>query len=314
MNLFPPDARFDFFGKRFHAYVLSAVLLLVAAGALLTKGLNLGLDFTGGVVIELGYPGGADIEAVRETLDAHGYEQAVAQFFGSSESVMIRLPPTGESQSRLADQLLVAMQSESENVEMRRVEYVGPAVGKELFNAGGLALLVVLAGILVYVGFRFQVRLAGGAILALAHDLVVVLGIVSLLGIRFDLTVLAAFLALAGYSINDTIVVFDRIRENFRKMRKGSEQSVMNASVNQTMSRTVITSGTTFFTALALFVFGGEALYGFSLTLLVGIAVGTFSSVYVAAALSLDMGLKRQDLLKLDDKERLRQVEDSNAP
>ncbi len=313
MNLFPPDARFDFFGKRFFAYVLSAILLLVAAGSLATKGLNLGLDFTGGVVIELGYPGGADIDAVRETLDAEGFDNAIAQLFGSSESVMIRLPPTDDSHSSLADDLLIAMQSETDDVEMRRVEYVGPAVGKELFNAGGLALLVVLAGILVYVGFRFQVRLAGGAILALAHDLVVVLGIVSLLGIRFDLTVLAAFLALAGYSINDTIVVFDRIRENFQKMRKGTEQEVMNASVNQTMSRTVITSGTTFFTALALFVFGGEALYGFALTLLLGIAIGTFSSVYVASAISLDMGLKRQDLLKIDDKERLKQAED-NAP
>ncbi|MFO7581706.1 protein translocase subunit SecF [Guyparkeria sp.] len=313
MNIFPPDARFDFFGKRFYGYAFSVILLLVAAGSLLTKGLDLGLDFTGGVVVELGYPGGADIDAVRATLDERGYENAVAQFFGSSEEVMVRLPPSGESQSRMADELLIALQSESEGVEMRRVEYVGPAVGKELFNAGGLALIVVLAGILVYVGFRFQVRLAGGAILALAHDLVVVLGLVSLLGVRFDLTVLAAFLALAGYSINDTIVVFDRIRENFQKMRKGTEQEVMNASVNQTMSRTVITSGTTFLTALALLIFGGEALYGFSLTLLLGIAIGTFSSIYVASAVSLDMGLKRQDLLKIDDRERLKEVED-NAP
>ncbi|MGM0516963.1 MAG: protein translocase subunit SecF [Pseudomonadota bacterium] len=311
MNIFPPDARFDFFGKRFYGYAFSVILLLVATGSLLTKGLDLGLDFTGGVIVELGYPDGADIDAVRETLDGHGFDNAVAQFFGSSEEVMIRLPPTGESQSRMADELLTALQSESDNVEMRRVEYVGPAVGEELFNAGGLALLVVLAGILVYVGFRFQVRLAGGAILALAHDLVVVLGLVSLLGVRFDLTVLAAFLALAGYSINDTIVVFDRIRENFQKMRKGTEQQVMNASVNQTMSRTVITSGTTLLTAAALLIFGGEALYGFSLTLLLGIAIGTFSSIYVASALSLDMGLKRQDLLKLDDRERLKQVEDS---
>ncbi|MCL7745039.1 protein translocase subunit SecF [Guyparkeria hydrothermalis] len=311
MNVFPPNARFDFFGKRFIAYALSVLLLLVAAGSLATKGLNLGLDFTGGVVVELGYPQGADIEAVRDTLDEHGFDQAVAQLFGSSESVLVRLPPSGDSQSRVADAVLTALQAEAEGVTMRRVEYVGPAVGKELFNAGGLALLVVLAGILVYVGFRFQLRLAGGAILALAHDLVVVLGIISLLGIRFDLTVLAAFLALAGYSINDTIVVFDRIRENFQKMRKGTEQEVMNASVNQTMSRTVITSGTTFFTALALFVFGGEALYGFSLTLLLGIAVGTFSSVYVASALSLDMGLKRQDLLKIDEREKAKQVEDN---
>ncbi|HER35071.1 MAG: protein translocase subunit SecF [Halothiobacillaceae bacterium] len=310
MNVFPSDARFDFFGKRYFAYALSAILLLTALGSLATKGLNLGLDFTGGVVVELGYPEGANITAVRETLAEHGFDQAVAQLFGSSESVLVRLPPTGESQSRVADSLLTALQADVPSVTMRRVEYVGPAVGEELFNAGGLALLVVLAGVLVYVGFRFQLRLAGGSILALAHDLIVVVGIVSLLGVRFDLTVLAAFLALAGYSINDTIVVFDRIRENFQKMRKGSEKEVMNASVNQTMSRTVITSGTTFLTALALFVFGGEALYGFSLTLLLGIVVGTFSSIYVASALSLDMGLKRRDLLKIDDRERAKQVED----
>lgn len=311
MNIFPPDARFDFFGTRFIAYAVSVILLLMAAGSLATKGLNLGLDFTGGVVVELGYPGGADIKSIRDTLDEEGFEQAVAQLFGSSESVLVRLPPTGESQSRVADQVLTALQAQAADVVMRRVEYVGPSVGKELLNAGGLALLVVLAGILVYVGFRFQLRLAAGAILALAHDLVVVLGVVSLLGIRFDLTVLAAFLALAGYSINDTIVVFDRLRENFPKMRKSIESEVMNRSINQTMSRTIITSGTTLFTALALVIFGGDALYGFSLTLLLGIIVGTFSSIYIASALSMDMGLKRRDMLKIDDRERIRPAEDS---
>jgi len=187
-------------------------------------------------------------------------------------------------------------------VEMRRVEFVGPSIGEELFTSGGLAVLVVMAGILVYVGFRFQTRLAAGAILALAHDLIIVLGFISLLGVRFDLTVLAALLALAGYSINDTIVVFDRIRENFQKIRKKAEAEIMNISTNQIMPRTVVTSGTTFFTALALLIFGGELLYGFALTLLLGIVLGTYSSIYVASGLSLDMGLKRRDLLKITER------------
>jgi len=305
MNLFPVNAKFDFFGKRFIAYGVSIILFAAAIGSLATKGLNFGLDFTGGVVIEVGYSKSADLNAVRGTLKQNGFNDAVVQYFGSSESVMIRMPPrTNENQSKLSDQVLAALKSQDKDATMRRVEYVGPAVGQELVEAGGLAVLVVLIGILVYVGFRFQLRLAAGAILALAHDLFVVLGLVSILGIEFNLTVLAAFLALAGYSINDTIVVFDRIRENFQKMRKGTEVEIMNASTNQTMSRTVVTSGTTLLTVLALLIFGGEALHGFSLTLLFGILLGTYSSIYVASSLALDMGLKRRDLLKIDDKER----------
>lgn len=305
MNLFPVNANFDFFGKRYIAYGVSIVLFVLAIGSLATKGINFGLDFTGGVVIEVGYPKSADLPAIRATLKQKGFNDAVVQYFGSSESVMIRMPPrSDENQSKLSDQVLTALKSQDTGATMRRVEYVGPAVGQELVEAGGLSVLVVLIGILIYVGFRFQLRLAAGAILALAHDLFVVLGLVSFLGVEFNLTVLAAFLALAGYSINDTIVVFDRIRENFQKMRKGTEVEIMNASTNQTMSRTVVTSGTTLLTVLALLVFGGEALYGFSLTLLMGILLGTYSSIYVASSLSLDMGLKRRDLLKIDDKAR----------
>ncbi len=305
MNLFPVNAKFDFFGKRYIAYGVSVVLFVLAIGSLATKGINFGLDFTGGVVIEVGYPKSADLPAIRTTLKQQGFNDAVVQYFGSSESVMIRMPPrTDENQSKLSDQVLTALKTQDSEAAMRRVEYVGPAVGQELVEAGGLSVLVVLIGILIYVGFRFQLRLAAGAILALAHDLFVVLGLVSFLGVEFNLTVLAAFLALAGYSINDTIVVFDRIRENFQKMRKGTEVEIMNASTNQTMSRTVVTSGTTLLTVLALLVFGGEALHGFSLTLLFGILLGTYSSIYVASSLSLDMGLKRKDLLKIDDKAR----------
>ena len=306
MNLFPVNARFDFFGKRFIAYGVSLLLFAVAIGSLATKGLNFGLDFTGGVVIEVGYPQSADLSAIRTTLKKNHFDDAVVQYFGSSESVMIRMPPvSSENQSKLSDDVLTALKTQDQHATMRRVEYVGPAVGHELVEAGGLAVIVVLLGILVYVGFRFQLRLAAGAILALGHDLFVVLGLISLLGVEFNLTVLAAFLALAGYSINDTIVVFDRIRENFQKMRKGSEVDVMNAATNQTMSRTVVTSGTTLLTVLALLIFGGQALHGFSLTLLLGILLGTYSSIYVASSLALDMGLRRKDLLKIDDKARL---------
>ena len=304
MNLFPLDSKFDFFGKRFIAYGVSLLMLVLSIVALTTKGINMGLDFTGGVVIEVGYPKAADLDAVRSLLKKNHYPDAVVQYFGSSEAVMIRMPPAkGQNQNQQADQVLSVLKTEEPGVTMRRVEYVGPAVGKELFNSGGMAMLVVLGGILVYVGFRFQLKLAAGAVLALAHDLFMVLGFVSATGIEFNLTVLAAFLALAGYSINDTIVVFDRIRENFRKIRKGSEIEVMNISTNQTMSRTVMTSMTTFLTVLALYLFGGETLSGFSLTLLVGIVLGTFSSIYVAASLALDLGLKRRDLLKMTDKE-----------
>lgn len=304
MNIVPHNTDFDFFGRRRFGYILSAVLLVLSIGALVTKGLNFGLDFTGGVLIEAGYEEAADLDAIRDVLRDRGLDDAVVQFFGSSTSVMVRLPPVeGENQAELSTRVLAALQVQDPNVEMRRVEYVGPAVGRELVEAGGLAVIFVLAGILVYVGFRFELRLAAGAIQALIHDLIIVLGIVSLFQIEFNLTVLAAFLALAGYSINDTIVIFDRIRETFQKLRKGTEQRVMNIAINNTLARTVVTSGTTIMTLLALLIFGGEALKGFALVLLLGVILGTYSSIFVASALSLDMGLKRTDLIKAEVKE-----------
>lgn len=306
LNLFPYNAKVDFFGKRYYAYTLSLFFLIASIVSLSTKGINMGLDFTGGVVIEVGYNKAADLEAIRAVLKKNEFPEAVVQYFGSSESVMIRLPPakTG-NQNQLADHVLSVLKTEDAGVTMRRVEYVGPAVGKELFNSGGLAMLVVLAGLLIFVSLRYQLKMATGAVITLTHDLIMVFGFISITGIEFNLTVLAAYLALAGYSINDMIVVFDRMRENFRKIRKGTEIEIMNISVNQTMSRTVITALTTFLSVLALYVFGGETLHGFSLTLLVGIILGTFSSIYVASSLSLDLGLKRKDLLKLTDKEKL---------
>ncbi len=305
-NLFPYNAKFDFFGKRKYAYIISALLLIAAIVSLSTRGINLGLDFTGGVVLEVGYAKAADLDAIRDDLKQNKFKEAVVQYFGSSETVMIRLPPAkGQNQNQLADQVLSVLKKQDDSATMRRVEFVGPAVGKELFNSGGLAMIVVLSGLLIFVSLRYQLKMATGAVLTLSHDLIMVFGFISVTGIEFNLTVLAAYLALAGYSINDMIVVFDRMRENFRKIRKGSEIEIMNASVNQTMSRTVITATTTFLSVLALYIFGGEALRGFSETLLVGIVLGTFSSIYVASSLSLDLGLKRKDLLKLTDKEKL---------
>ncbi|OZB36945.1 MAG: protein translocase subunit SecF [Halothiobacillus sp. 14-56-357] len=305
-NLFPYNAKFDFFGKRKYAYIISALLLIAAIVSLSTRGINLGLDFTGGVVLEVGYSKAADLDAIRADLKKNDFKEAVVQYFGSSETVMIRLPPAkGQNQNQLADKVLSVLKKQDDSATMRRVEFVGPAVGKELFNSGGLAMIVVLSGLLIFVSLRYQLKMATGAVLTLSHDLIMVFGFISFTGIEFNLTVLAAYLALAGYSINDMIVVFDRMRENFRKIRKGSEIEIMNASVNQTMSRTVITATTTFLSVLALYVFGGEALRGFSETLLVGIVLGTFSSIYVASSLSLDLGLKRKDLLKLTDKEKL---------
>jgi len=305
-NLFPYNAKFDFFGKRKYAYIISALLLIASIASLSTRGINMGLDFTGGVVLEVGYSKAADLDAIRADLKQNHFAEAVVQYFGSSEAVMIRLPPAkGQNQNQLADRVLSVLKQQDEGATMRRVEFVGPAVGKELFNSGGLAMIVVLSGLLIFVSLRYQLKMATGAVLTLSHDLIMVFGFISITGIEFNLTVLAAYLALAGYSINDMIVVFDRMRENFRKIRKGSEIEIMNISVNQTMSRTVITAMTTFLSVLALYVFGGEALRGFSLTLLVGIVLGTFSSIYVASSLSLDLGLKRKDLLKLTDKEKL---------
>lgn len=305
-NIFPYNAKFDFFGKRKYAYIISALLLIASIVSLSTRGINMGLDFTGGVVLEVGYSKAADLDAIRADLKKNNFKEAVVQYFGSSETIMIRLPPAkGKNQNQLADQVLSVLKQQDEGATMRRVEFVGPAVGKELFNSGGLAMIVVLSGLLIFVSLRYQLKMATGAVLTLSHDLIMVFGFISITGIEFNLTVLAAYLALAGYSINDMIVVFDRMRENFRKMRKGTEIEIMNASVNQTMSRTVITATTTFLSVLALYVFGGEALRGFAETLLVGIVLGTFSSIYVASSLSLDLGLKRKDLLKLTDKEKL---------
>ncbi|QMV13505.1 protein translocase subunit SecF [Vibrio spartinae] len=282
------------------AFVLSALLIVASIVTISTKGFNWGLDFTGGTLIEVSFEQPADLQQVRGALEAKGFGDATVQNFGSAKDVMVRLRPrdnvAGEA---LGNQIISAINTATgQHVEMRRIEFVGPNVGDELTEAGGMAILISLLCILMYVSMRFEWRLSAGAVLALAHDVTITLGVFSLLQIEVDLTIVAALLTVVGYSLNDTIVVFDRIRENFRKMRKGESDEVMNNSITQTLSRTLITSATTLFVVIALFVKGGAMIHGFALALLLGITVGTYSSIYVASALALKLGIKREHLLQ----------------
>jgi preprotein translocase subunit SecF len=250
-------------------------------------------------LIEVGFEQPVNLEEIRVALEAKGFGDATVQNFGSARDVMVRLRPRENVASEaLGNQILSAIKDGTgESVEMRRIEFVGPNVGDELTEAGGLAILVSLLCILLYVSMRFEWRLAAGAVLALAHDVIITLGIFSLVQVEVDLTIVAALLTVVGYSLNDTIVVFDRIRENFRKMRKGEPTEIMNDSITQTLSRTLITSGTTLFVVIALFVQGGPMIHGFAMALLLGITVGTYSSIYVASALALKLGITREHLL-----------------
>lgn len=285
----------NFIGLRFIAFGLSAILLLVSIGSLATQGLRLGLDFTGGTLVELHYTSSPNLEEVRSHLDTAGYEQFVVQNFGSSHDVLIRLnqgfsPEVGEQVRSLLDA------KDAQKVDLTRAEFVGAQVGDELRDQGGLGMLVAMLCIMVYVAFRFQYKFAVGSVLALVHDVIILLGFFSFFKIDFDLTVLAALLAVVGYSINDTIVVYDRIRENFRKMREGTVSELINLSINQTLIRTTITSLTTLLVVVALFLLGGEMIHNFALALMVGIIVGTYSSIYIAGTLLLSMKVTRDDL------------------
>ncbi len=297
MRLIKPDTRIDFLGKRFIAFVVSIVLVAVSLGSLAIQNLALGVDFTGGAVIAVSYPEAVEIENVRGALSEGGLPDASVQFFGTSRDVMIRLAPQqGADTADISTSVLNALEARNAGVELQRVEFVGPQVGEELVNRGGLALLYTMIAILIYVIVRFHWKLATGAVVALAHDLIVTVGVFSLFQWDFDLTVLAALLAVLGYSINDTIVVFDRGRENFRRMRKATPFEVMNSSVNQTLGRTLMTSLTTLLTVAALFVLGGEAVHGFATALMIGVIVGTYSSVFVASALALQLDITKEDL------------------
>ncbi len=284
------------------ATIISAVLILGSFLSLGLRGLNFGIDFTGGTLLEVGYTETVELDEVRQTLTAGGYEGAVVQYFGTSKDVMIRLAPSEQepekgASEKLSNEILALLKEGGHQVEMRRVEFVGPQVGRELVENGGLAILYTMIGILIYVAFRFEYRFALGAILAALHDPIVILGVFSLTGMEFDLTVLAAILAVIGYSLNDTIVVFDRIRDNFLKLRKAPPREVMNTSINQTLTRTLMTSITTLLALLSLLFIGGEMIAGFAFALTVGIVVGTYSSIYVASTSALWLGVSKADLM-----------------
>jgi preprotein translocase subunit SecF len=301
MELFRKQTHIDFLGKRRVAFVLSLLLIVVAAVSLTTRSLNFGLDFTGGTLIEAGFDAPPDLDAVRGSLDDAGFSDYVVQQFGDASSIAVRLAPRAEEESsaELSSAVLEALTASGQGeIDLRRVDFVGPQIGRELAEKGALAMFWVLLGILAYVSIRFQWRFSVGAVAALVHDIVITVGVLSLLQIPFDLTVVAALLAVIGYSLNDTIVVFDRIRENFQGMRKAGPLQVINTSINQMISRTVMTSGTTLLVLLALYAFGGDAITGFAMTLIIGIVIGTYSSIYVASAIALALGVSREDLLE----------------
>lgn len=300
MKIFNKTPSFNFMAKRKVALIFSLILIMASVFSLVTKGLNFGLDFTGGTLIEVAYPQSADLVKIRQRLTAAGFGDAVVQNFGSSKDVLVRLAPREKTTSEsLGDKILVALKMDDEDVVMRRQEFVGPQVGDELRDDGGLAMLIALAFILVYVMARFEYRFALGSIAALIHDVIITMGVFSFFQLDFDLTVLAAILAVIGYSLNDTIVVFDRIRENFRLMRKQEVAVIVNTSLNQTLSRTIMTSFTTLIVVVAMFFFGGELIHGFAIALIVGIVIGTYSSIYVASSMVITLKITSESMMQV---------------
>ena len=303
MQLIKQSLNIDFLGQRKLALIISAVLITVSLASLMTRGLNLGIDFTGGTLVEIGYSQPVELQPIRDALAQNQFNDAIVQHFGTARDVMIRLPSQAVANSEVSNQVLQAL-ANTGNPEMRRIEFVGPQVGEELRDDGGLAVVYALIGILIYVAFRFEYRFALGSVVALIHDVILTIGFFSVTQAAFDLTVLAAVLAVIGYSLNDTIVVFDRIRENFRKLRKEESIDVVNISINQTLARTLMTSITTLLVLFALFFVGGEVIHSFALALIVGVLVGTYSSIYVASATLILLNVSAVDLLP-DEKEEV---------
>jgi preprotein translocase subunit SecF len=304
MRFLNTKTNIDFIGKRKVAFVFSIVLIALSITSLATRGLNYGLDFTGGTLIEVSYPSAPEISVVRSNLSDAGMNDAVVQTFGAATDIVVRIPLReleAETNAEISTTVLTALQQGVDGeVVMRRVEFVGPQVGEELTEQGILAVVYALIGIFLYVMIRFQWRFSVGAVAALVHDIIITMGILSVVGIEFDLTVVAALLAVIGYSLNDTIVLFDRIRENFPKLRKATSMEVVNTSVNETLSRTLMTSLTTLLVLVALFVFGGEIINAFAFTLIAGVLVGTYSSIYVASTTLLELGVSKFDLLAVE--------------
>lgn len=292
-------ANIDYMSQRWKALVVSGVLIGITLVSLVVQGLKFGLDFTGGTLVEVGFAENVEIATIRAALAEAGFETVSAQHFGTARDVLLRIPPEGATvDASLSNRVFEALSRvQATRPDLRRVEFVGPQVGDELAEDGGLAVLYSLIGILIYVALRFEWRFSLGAVAATAHDAIVTVGVFSVFQIDFDLNVLAAVLTVIGYSLNDTIVVFDRVRENFRKKRKGSVIEIMNQSVNETMSRTIITAGTVFLVVVALYFFGGEILRGFSLALIVGVISGTYSTIYIASNAAIILGVSRADLM-----------------
>ncbi|MDF1758376.1 MAG: protein translocase subunit SecF [Legionellaceae bacterium] len=301
MELFNPNSKIDFMGARKWTAILSIVIFLVSISALLINGLVWGLDFTGGTQIQVSYPESADLQKIRDSLANNGLREAQVISYGNSKDVLISAAPDNQQadQSYLVDKIMRALPG----AEKQSVDFVGPQVGKELATKGALAILVSLIATMIYIAMRFEYRLAVSSAVALIHDPILILGIFAMFHIEFDLKALAGLLAVIGYSLNDTIVVFDRVRENFVKIRRSTPVDIMNTSINQTLSRTIMTSALTLFVVVALFVYGGETIHGFSLALIIGIVIGTYSSIYVAGALAVSMGLSSSDFLKTKKKE-----------
>jgi len=282
------------------AFALSGLLLIISIAIIGVRGFNWGLDFTGGTVIEISLDQPANLDDMRAAMEKAGFTDPVVQNFGSSRDVIVRLPPTtGTAGQELGNKVIGLINADiDKNASVKRIEFVGPSVGSDLAQAGAMALLIALICILIYVGFRFEWRLALGAVIALAHDVIITMGVLSLFRIEIDLTIIASLMSVIGYSLNDSIVVSDRIRENFRKIRRGTSYEIMNVSLTQTLSRTIMTSATTLMVVLMLYIFGGALLAGFSLTMLIGVSIGTVSSIYVASALALKLGMKREHMLQ----------------
>lgn len=295
MELFKQDSKIKFMGARKWTALLSAILFVISIGALLINGLHWGLDFTGGTQIEVAYQKPADLSLIRTELAKAGFSEAQVVSYGTATDVLVSIAPRADlDQSQLVAKVMAALPGAAK----RRSEFVGPQVGKELATKGALAIVISMLATMIYIGIRFEYRFAVSSALALVHDPVLILGIFSLFHVEFDLKALAALLAIIGYSLNDTIVVFDRVRENFRKIRRSTTVlEIMDLSINQTLSRTIMTSVLTLIVVTALFLFGGEAIHGFALALIIGIVVGTYSSIYVAGALAVAMGLNRADFL-----------------
>ncbi len=304
MEFFNPNSKVDFMGARKYTAIFSTLIFLVSIGALVINGLKWGLDFTGGTQIEVSYQKSADLNQIRDSLYKSGFKEAQVISYGTSHDVLISIAPRADlDQSSMVYQVMEALPAATK----QRVDFVGPQVGKELATKGALAIVVSLIATMIYIAMRFEYRLAISSAVALIHDPVLILGVFAMFGIEFDLKALAGLLAVIGYSLNDTIVVFDRVRENFIKIRRSTSIEIMNVSINQTLSRTIMTSLLTLFVVVALFVYGGETIRGFSLALIIGIVIGTYSSIYVAGALAVVIGLDRKDFLpsqkrQLDDR------------